>query len=155
MLSSEYYQLLVEGNLLHFYGGWQVVVCLFAFLALMAIWWHIGRKQGDFGQVWLALSVLCWSFSGGVDVWYAQELQTQAQELMNGNDIQVQQERISFQLQAWRSVMSLFNSLFILLALPWFKYIPKRIEPIVKSNYWHFIIGLPFLFSLIISLFKF
>ncbi|MEL7119949.1 MAG: hypothetical protein AAFO07_10920 [Bacteroidota bacterium] len=148
MLSSEYYQLLVEGNLLYFYGGWQLVVCLFAFLALMAIWWHIGRKQGDFGQVWLALSVLCWSFSGGVDVWYAQELQSQAQELMGGNDIQVQQEKISFQLQAWRSVMSLFNSLFILLALPWFKYIPKRIEPIVKSNYWHFIIGLPFLFSL-------
>lgn len=43
----------------------------------------------------------------------------------------------------------IFNSLFILLALPWFKYLPKPIGPIIKSKYWIYIVGLPFLFSLL------
>lgn len=44
------------------------MVCLFAFLGLMTIWYHIGRKQKDLGQVFLALSILCWSLSGGVEL---------------------------------------------------------------------------------------
>ncbi|MFL1896849.1 hypothetical protein ACJRPK_14175 [Aquimarina sp. 2-A2] len=53
-----------------FYGWWQFAACLFAFIALMAIWWHIGKKQNDFGQVWLALSILCWSLSGLAEIYF-------------------------------------------------------------------------------------
>lgn len=31
-------------HLLSFYGYWQFAVCLFAFIGLMGIWWHIGRR---------------------------------------------------------------------------------------------------------------
>lgn len=114
-----------------FYGWWQFSVCLFAFLALIAVWWHIGKKQNDFGQVWLALSVLCWSISGILEVYFT--------EFSNGAVV-IQ--------EGWRSILSLFNSLFILLALPWFRYLPKPLAPIIKSKYWIYIVGLPFLFSL-------
>lgn len=162
------FKYLTEPQLLSFYGWWQLAVCFFAFLALIGIWWHIGRKQNDFGQVWLALSVLCWSFSGGVEVFFAEQfmkeghvvyeklntllessaldqavLETEYKALKN-----IQESR-SFQLDGWRSILSLFNSLFILLALPWFRYIPKRIEAIVKSRYWRLMVGLLFLFSLL------
>ncbi|MDJ0645825.1 MAG: hypothetical protein QNJ57_07580 [Flavobacteriaceae bacterium] len=122
----------ISNDILFFYGWWQFSVCLFAFVALMAIWYHIGRRQGDFGQVWLALSVLCWSISGALEVYYAQRVLVD-----------------SFMLDGWRSILSLFNSLFILLALPWFRYLPKPVEHIIKSKYWIYIIGLPFLFSLL------
>ncbi len=124
-------------EILTFYGWWQFTVCLFAFIALLSIWWHIGKRQNDFGQVWLALSILCWSISGIVEVYYANE------SLEN-----------SFILDGWRSILSLFNSLFILLALPWFRYLPKPIEHIIKSKYWIYIIGLPFLFSLLPTISK-
>ena len=127
-------------NILSFYGRWQFSVCLFAFLGLMAIWWHIGRKQKDFGQVWLALSILCWSFSGLVEVIYSQS---------PGNELDN-----TVYLDGWRSIFSLLNSLFILLALPWFRYIPAKISPIIKSDYWRIIVGLPFLFCLIPTLRK-
>ncbi len=162
------YQVLVESQLLFFYGVWQLAACFFAFGALMAIWWHIGRRQGDTGQVWLALSVLCWSCSGGVEVFFAQQLRVagiaafQQQPDRPGaredtwlppeepvGQPAVYEQQLSHQLNGWRSILSLFNSLFILLALPWFRYIPKRIELIVKSKYWPFIVGLPFLFSLL------
>lgn len=115
-----------------FYGWWQFATCLFAFVALLSIWWHIGKKQNDFGQVWLALSILCWSLSGLVEVFYASKNFTS-----------------SIYFNGWRSILSLFNSLFILLALPWFRYLPKFLLPIIKSNYWKYIVGLPFLFSLL------
>ncbi|QLG44046.1 hypothetical protein [Costertonia aggregata] len=117
-------------EILTFYGWWQFAVCLFAFVSLLSIWWHIGQKQNDFGQVWLALSVLCWSFSGLAEVYFAK----------------IQPAR-PFLLEGWRSLLSLFNSLFILLALPWFRFLPKTIEPIIKSKHWKIIVGLPFLFS--------
>lgn len=121
-------------EILIFYGWWQFSVCLFAFAGLMTIWWHIGRKQNDFGQVWLAVSILCWSFSGLGEVLLDSELATsQDQHLLGG----------------CRSIFSLLNSLFILLALPWFRYIPSKIESLIKSDYWQWIVGLPFLFSLI------
>lgn len=131
------FQANINDTILSFYGWWQFSVCLFAFIALMAIWWHIGKKRDDFGQVWLALSVLCWSISGLVEVYFAQN------NVPSG-----------FQVDGWRSILSLFNSLFILLALPWFKYLPKPIEHVIKSKYWLYIIGLPFLFSLLPTLSK-
>ena len=38
------------------------------------------------------------------------------------------------------------------MALPWFKYIPDTLKGLVKSSYWKFIIGIPFLFSLLPTL---
>lgn len=119
-------------NILEIFGYWQFAVCLFAGLGLLAIWWHIGRLQDDFGQVWLALSVFCWSISGLVEVLFA------------NND---QGKMIN--LVAWRSILSLFNSLFILLALPWFRNVPLWLSPLVKHKFWPLVIGLPFLFSLL------
>ena len=126
-----------NATILSFYGWWQFAVCLFAFVALVAIWWHIGKRQNDFGQVWLALSVLCWSISGAIEVYYAQSLPSE-----------------SLLLDGWRSLFSLFNSLFILLALPWFRYLPKPVAHIIKSNYWIYIVGLPFLFSILPTISK-
>ncbi len=120
-------------SLLQFYGWWQLMVCFFAFLGLMAIWFHIGRRQKDYGQVWLAISILCWSVSGGIEVIYA-----------DGSMVE-----LSAQRDGWRSILSLLNSLFILLSLPWFRYIHQNLEPIIKSRYWPYIVGIPFLFSLL------
>ena len=120
----------VNNEIFSFYGWWQFSVCLFAFMALIAVWWHIGKKQNDFGQVWLALSVLCWSVSGGLEVYFSQN---------SASNVTIH--------EGWRSILSLFNSLFILLALPWFRYLPKRLAHIIKSKYWIYIVGLPFLFS--------
>ncbi|MEM9647421.1 MAG: hypothetical protein AAF969_03000 [Bacteroidota bacterium] len=119
----------MEGNLLSFYGWWQFAVCFFAFMALMAIWWQIGKKQNDFGQVWLALSILAWSFSGLFEVYFSEKI---PESLL--------------QLESWRSIFSLFNSLFILLALPWFRYLPPPLVPIIKGGFWRYIVGIPFLF---------
>lgn len=130
--------MLLENNIdvLLFYGWWQFAVCLFGFIALFSIWWHIGRIRKDNGQVYLAISVLFWSFSGLTEVYFAKT---------NGPEVS---------LLGFRSVLSLFNSLFILLALPWFKYLPRNLEPIIKSRYWLYIIGLPFVFSLLPTLSK-
>ena len=117
------------------FGWWQIAVCTFAFAALMAIWWHIGRKKQDAGQIWLALSILCWSFSG------LAEITLSGQE--NG-----------ILLEGSRTIASLFNSLFILLALPFFKYPPERIKPLIHSRFWVLIIGVPFLFSLLSTIGK-
>lgn len=115
-----------------FYGWWQFSTCLFAFIALVSIWWHIGKRQKDFGQVWLALSIFCWSLSGLVEVYF---VRSGAEETVLAD--------------GFRSILSLFNSLFILLALPWFRYLPNFLESIIKSKYWVFIVGLPFIFSLL------
>lgn len=116
-----------------FYGWWQMAVCLFAFFGLMSIWWHLGKKQGDFGQVWLALSILSWSFSGAIEVLFAHLG-------LEDNDIY---------LNGARSIFSLFNSLFILLSLSWFRYLPELMRPLIQSRYWVFVVGLPFVFSLL------
>ncbi|MEM9835772.1 MAG: hypothetical protein AAF828_04690 [Bacteroidota bacterium] len=126
-------QPIIHQQLLSFYGWWQFAVCLFAFIGLMGIWWHIGRRQKDVGQVWLALSVLCWSCSGLLEVYFSA-----------GNNHHV--------LAGFRSIFSLFNSVFILLALPWFRYVPQVIAPLIKSRFWYLIVGLPFLFSLLPTL---
>lgn len=100
----------------------------------MAIWWHLGRRKGDFGQVWLALSVLCWSMAGIAHIYFGE----------NSNS--------KYLADGWQSIISIFNSLFILLALPYFQYIPERLKALIKSNYWLLIIGIPFLFSLLPTL---
>ena len=130
----------IDGQILLFYGWWQFAVCLFAFFALLAIWHHIGRKQGDKGQLWLALSVLSWSFSGAFEVYFAEASMPEKQVI-----------KATF-LRGYRSIFSLLNSLFILLALPWFKYIPQRLEAFIKSKFWIFIVGIPFMFSLMPAL---
>ncbi|WP_350290908.1 hypothetical protein [uncultured Croceitalea sp.] len=127
----------INQETLLFYGWWQFATCLFAFIALLSIWWHIGKKQKDFGQVWLALSILCWSLSGLVEVFFVNM----------GNESPILAD-------GFRSILSLFNSLFILLALPWFRYLPNFLKSIIKSKYWIFIVGLPFLFSLLPTLNK-
>jgi len=66
-----------------FYGWWQLTVCLFAFLALIAIWYHLGKKQNDFGQVLLACSILCWSVSGGMEILYAKNILGNTQHSLN------------------------------------------------------------------------
>lgn len=138
----------IKNQILYFYGWWQFGACLFAFLGLMAIWYHIGRKQKDFGQVWLALSILCWSLSGIVTVVFTYQI------LLNVADNAALNEEIELSLNGGLSILSLLNSLFILLALPWFKYLPKWLAPIIKSKYWFVIVGLPFLFSLLPTLRK-
>ena len=125
-----------------FYGWWQLTVCLFAFMGLISIWYHIGRRQGDYGQIWLGLSILCWSLSGGLEVFYV------AQNIRGVNP------EHQLLLEGGRSVLSLLNSLFILLALPWFRYLPQILQPLIKSKYWNLIVGLPFVFSLLPTMTK-
>lgn len=145
----------MDFQLLLYFGMWQQVTCLFAFLGLMSIWYHIGRKRGDFGQVWLALSILCWSISGFVDSKYGGAMMYHLNCQPGYNDSNAFYESQLIQLNGWKSILSLCNSLFILLALPWFKYLPKVLEQVIKSKYWPIIVGLPFLFSLLPTIRKF
>lgn len=145
----------MDFQLLYYFGLWQLVTCLFAFLGLMSIWYHIGRKKGDFGQVWLALSILCWSISGFVDSKYGGAMHNHMASTPNITGSNGFYESQMIQLNGWKSILSLFNSLFILLALPWFKYLPKKLENVIKSKYWPIIVGLPFLFSLMPTIRKF
>ncbi|TYP72831.1 hypothetical protein [Aquimarina intermedia] len=115
-----------------FYEWCQFAACLFSLIALLAIWWHIGKKQNEFGQVWLALSILCWSFSILAEVYFT-----------------LSNIQSNFLVEGFGSVLILLNSLFRLLALPWFRCLPKPIVHIIKSPYWLYIIGIPFLFSLL------
>lgn len=167
-----FFEQLLESQLLAFFGWWQLGVCAFAFVALLAIWWHIGKRQQDTGQIWLALSVLCWSISGGVELYFANKFQTQAEQVYVQIEKRLQGDQLfeaqklpeqykqlstyqlaqSTPLNGWRSILSLLNSLFILMALPWFRYLPKPMEPLIKSRYWIYIIGLPFLFSFLPTL---
>jgi len=126
-------------DLLYFYGWWQMSVCFFAFVALLSIWFHIGRKLKDRGQVYLAFSILCWSISGLITIIFLPNIETsQSQMIFEGS----------------LSILSLLNSLLILLALPWFKYLPEFIKNLIHSKFWIWIIGLPFLFSLLPTISK-
>jgi hypothetical protein len=118
-----------EVDIIRFYGWWELSICSFAFLALMAIWYHLGKKKGDFGQVWLSLAVLCWAISGVFEIIYV--------------------ERFELNIGGWRSIFSLLNSLFILLSLPWFRHKPRWIAEVLESRYWYLIVGVPFLFCLV------
>ena len=126
-------------ELISFYGWWIGSVSLFAFISLLGIWYHIGRKQGDTGQVYLAFSIFFWFLSGMLNVVFADRLDQTDWKLLH---------------DGFTSIFSLLNSLFILLALPWFRYIPPFLESIVKSKYWIVIVGLPFLFSVLPTITK-
>lgn len=143
----------MDYQLLYYFGLWQMWVCLLAFFGLMAIWYHIGRRQGDFGQVWLALSILCWSFSGLVEAYYADQI-TSLAGLLGTLDATGDVSGHISSLQGFKTVLSLLNSLFILLALPWFRYMPKVLESVIKNRYWPLIVGLPFVFSLLPTMSK-
>jgi hypothetical protein len=148
MQSEQTIEALKNNAVLSFYGWWQCIVCLFAFIALMAIWFHIGKKQKDYGQVFLALSVLCWSFSGCFDIYFTSLIEELLGEKENTDSLSAV-AKLKVVNSGWRSICSLFNSLFILLSLPWFRYIPEKIDHIISSKYWAVIVGLPFLFCLI------
>lgn len=151
MESFDVIEALKNNAVLSFYGWWEFIVCLFAFVALMSIWFHIGRKQRDFGQVFLALSVLCWSFSGCIDIYYTSIIENIIESEIDATSLDtIANHKIVN--NGWRSIFSLFNSLFILLSLPWFRYIPEKIDHIISSKYWPIIVGLPFLFCLIPTL---
>ena len=92
--------------------------------------------------MWLSLAVLAWAVSGVIDIFYAFALRNTS----SGQAI----DPTNF--DAWRSLVSLINSAFILLALPCFKHIPKIINPIIKSPYWRFWVLITFIFSAIATL---
>ncbi len=170
-MNPEIVQYLTEFQLRSFYEWWQFIVSLVACLALLSIWWHIGKRQKDLGQVWLALSLLCWTCSGLIDIYYSNQIQQKRiavyQDIHQLIKVEKPPESLTEQLKqhyqdslishseqtlflnGWQSILSLFNSLLILLALPWFRYIPGRLEALIKSKYWYYIIGFPLLFSLL------
>lgn len=125
-----------------FYGYWQITVCTFAFIALFSIWQHItqGNSQGqrDLGLFWLSVAVLVWALSGGLEVYYARGLSAEPFD--------------STLYQGLKSMLSIFNSAFILLALPRFRHVPKVIRPVVRSESWRWLVISTFGFSAVLTL---
>lgn len=125
-----------------FYGYWQIAICSFAFLALFSIWQHItkGNDQGqrDLGLFWLSVAILVWALSGVLEVYYAEGL--------------AEANFDSTQYEGLKSMLSIFNSAFILLALPRFRHIPKLIRPVVRSESWRWLVISTFGFSIVITL---
>ena len=137
----------------YFYGYWQFILCLFSAIALFGIWWHIGRKAKDNGLIWLSLAILCWSLSGFVEIYYANNLDLGIREYwQEGKDIKALLGPVETKVESGRSILSLFNSVLILLALPCFRHIPKPIEPIILSPSWRFIVVGPFLISISVNI---
>lgn len=126
-----------------FYGYWQISVCTFAGIALLAIWHHITQRnallQRDPGLLWLSIAVLVWGLAGWIDI--AQAQQYQATDSTSA---------ITF--EGWKSMLSIFNSAFILLALPRFRHVPYMILPIVQSDSWRILVGLSFAFASLLTL---
>lgn len=125
-----------------FYGYWQIVICCFAFLALLSIWRHITKnlapKQRDYGLVWLSLAILVWALSGTLEVFYGTNL-TDSQFALT-------------RYEGLKSMLSIFNSAFILLALPRFKHVPASIRPVVQSDSWRWLVFSTFGFSAVLTL---
>lgn len=130
-------------NLYYFYGYWEVTVCTFAFVALLSIWQHITKEQAfktrDLGLLWLSIAVLTWTFDGFLSIYYA-------------NNISIEAEFNKATYEGFKSILSLLNSAFILLALPRFKHAPKLIRPILQSDSWRLLVIITFSFSLILTL---
>ncbi len=131
-------------SLYKFYGWWQIVVGLFAFVALLSIWQHITKDQEqgqkDYGLLWLCFAVLAWALTGVVDIAYAGALNTSALDA---------KEQVFY--KGLRSILSMSNSALILLALPCFKHIPKVIYHIIKSQVWRFVVITTFTFSSLLT----
>lgn len=130
-------------DLYYFYGYWQIIVCSFAFLALLSIWRHITRgedwRERDFGLVWLAVAVMMWAFSGILEVQQARALG--GPQAFN-----------PFPYEGLKSMLSIFNSAFILLALPRFRHIPRIVFPIVRSESWRLLVWITFIFAVLLTL---
>lgn len=126
-----------------FYGYWQIVICCFAFLALLSIWRHITKnlapKQRDYGLVWLSLAILVWALSGTLEVFYGTTLTDDSQFALT-------------RYEGLKSMLSIFNSAFILLALPRFKHVPASIRPVVQSDSWRWLVFSTFGFSAVLTL---
>ena len=142
-----------------FFGFWQLITCLFSAVALFGIWWHLGKRRDEFGMIWLALAVLFWSFSGLAELYYADRLERFIRDgavasggAFNRSMLEANMQTVNIRVESMRSILSLFNSAFILLALPGFRHIPKPILPIIRSQSWIFIVFFPFIISLIINL---
>lgn len=133
-----------SAELFLFSGFWQIGFCLFAFAAMLAIWHHITRRtalrQRDPGMVWLAISVLVWVFAGWVDV-------VQGQQIQSG---QTTNSPLTF--DGLRSMLSILNSAFILLALPRFRHTPRLVRPIVQSDSWRWLVIISLIFALVLTL---
>ncbi len=127
-----------------FYGCWQITVGLFASIALFSIWNHITKEQEsigkDLGLMWLSLAVLVWAISGFVDVNYSNNLLTNPK---------IKLSKTAY--EGVRSILSVLNSAFILLALPCFRHIPKLVEPIIKSDIWRFVVIITFMLSVLLT----
>lgn len=125
-----------------FYGYWQIAICSFAFLALFSIWQHItkGNEQGqrDLGLFWLSVAILVWALSGVLEVYYAEGLADAKFD--------------STQYEGLKSMLSIFNSAFILLALPRFRHVPTMIRPVVRSESWRWLVISTFGFSVVLTL---
>lgn len=125
-----------------FYGYWQIVICCFAFLALLSIWRHITKnlapKQRDYGLVWLSLAILVWALSGTLEVFYGTNYTNSQFDLTR--------------YEGLKSMLSIFNSAFILLALPRFKHVPASIRPVVQSDSWRWLVFSTFGFSAVLTL---
>ena len=113
-----------------FFGYWQIIVCLFAFAALMGIWHHFTTHRPDStqdkGLVWLAMSVLVWVFSGILEVLFSTGI--------------LELEKESILIHGSRSTLSILNSTFILLSLPYFKHKPNQesINRLLEPRPWTF-----------------
>lgn len=116
-----------------FFGSWQIVVCFFAFAALITIWLHFSRNQvasaRDKGLWWLSLSVLVWAFSGGLELAYVFNYEAST----NKTDFDIA-------ANSGRSILSILNSTFILFSLPYFKHKPATavFERILEPKSWSF-----------------
>ena len=95
--------------------------------------------------MYLAASVGLWAVSGAVEVVFADRLAHAA-------ELGIDPAAALLRLAAWRSSLSLANSLFILLALPWFRYLPRPIAGLVTGGTWPLVVGLPFALALLPTL---
>lgn len=129
-------------QLYYFYGGWQVIICLFSGIALLSIWSHITQKDEpgdrDLGLLWVAISIFMWAISGVIDLVDAQNIEKSGAPA----------ETVQIIFDGSRSILSILNSAFLLLALPWFHYKPKWLQFLLQSQIWFFVVIIPWLFCI-------
>ena len=138
-------------QLFQFFGLWQIVIGIFSFVALISVWNYITKENDllkkDYGLLYLSLAVLVWAFSGMVEIFYARSLEAHLLENSSVDGF----DKTSF--EGMRSILSILNSAFILLALPCFKHIPKNINGILQSEAWKWLVGITFLLSALFTAF--
>lgn len=129
--------------LYEFFGFWQLTIGLFAFIALLSIWHQITKDQHknkkDYGLMWLSLAILAWAVSGIVDILYARQILDQSTNQVS-------------HFEGTKSILSMINSAFILLALPCFKHCPPILRNLVQSDSWRFIVVITLVFSTLLTI---